>query len=150
MPGPYVQVAAFVENTALDKTSGTLSLFGIFDKITAVMPPGTPTGAPPPASDEEVTVVHPCSLVVTLKGGGWSGDAQLRVLRDRPGTDPEVVTSKKFTMPSAEDAGINLIARMHRPLTLRPGLNWFRVLVDSNELTRIPLSFEITHDAPPG
>jgi hypothetical protein len=141
---PYVQLAAFVEN--VDQGSdGVLTLFRVFDRINLALPAGTP---PPPGNqDIGIEFTPPRALVLALKRGVDGPDeGGVALVRLVPTAPPVVIAQMSVHFVGGEDAGANLIIRgaPNAPMFLRAGTNWFIVRFNNQELTRIPLTLNLT------
>lgn len=127
--GPYVQAACFCDTVIEDK-GGVLSLIRVIDTLTHLeRGPNPPEDMPP--------VPHVGKLVLMLKSGTARGRWNLRVVPELPtGETKEALTlSVHF---EGEERGTNVVADMHFVFE-HEGLYWFRVYLDDEELTAIPL-----------
>ncbi len=126
--GPYVQVAAFCDQTIEDK-QGSLSLIRLIDTLThAERGPEAPREMPP--------VPYKLTLVVCVKAGRARGRGEVRVVPEMPSgemKDPLLLTVHL----EGDDRGQNLIFNINMTFTLE-GLHWFNVYYDDALLTRVP------------
>lgn len=127
--GPYVQAACFCDMVLEDKT-GVLSLIRIIDTLTHFE-----RGSDPPQQMPQFG--HRLKLVLMLKSGRAQGRHVIRVMPELPTgeADEPVFVSVHL---SGEERGHNLIADLQYVFRME-GLYWFRVLLNDEPLTAIPL-----------
>ncbi len=127
--GPYVQAACFCEMAIKDDT-GVLSLIRIIDVIThAERGPNPPEQMPP--------VFYPLKLVLMLKSGRALGRYEVRITPERPTGE----TDEPMRLPvffEGDGKGSNIVANVNYTFAVE-GLYWFRVSIDGEELTAIPM-----------
>jgi len=129
LSGVYVQAACFCE-MAIKDDSGALSLIRIIDVITH-----TQRGPHPPQTMPAVT--FPLRLVIMLQSGSATGRYEVRVAPQRPTGE----TDEPLRLPvlfEGEGKGQNIVANWNYTFTME-GLHWFRVYLDDDELTAIPM-----------
>lgn len=127
--GPFVQVACICETAINDKTN-TISLIRVIDTITQRTRGNNPSQDMPP-------ITFQGKLVIMLKSGRAQGRHELNVIPELPSgeTQNPITLSVHF---DGEEKGANLISNLNYTFT-QEGLHWFRVYVDGEVLTAIPL-----------
>ena len=127
--GPYVQAACFCDTVIEDK-GGVLSLIRVIDTLTHLeRGPNPPEDMPP--------VPHVGKLVLMLKSGTARGRWNLRVVPELPTGEAKQALTLSVHF-EGEERGCNVVADMHFVFE-HEGLYWFRVYLDDEELTAIPL-----------
>lgn len=127
--GPYLSVAAFCEQVIEDK-SGVLSLIRIVDRLNvAVQGSDAPPEMPPSNFN--------WTLVLTLKSGDARGSAEVRIVPELP-SGVSMQPSIQSVHLEGGNRGANLITRFNMLLTM-PGVYWFKIYVDDQFLTQIPV-----------
>lgn len=127
--GPYLSVAAFCEQVIEDK-SGVLSLIRIVDRLNVtVQGPDAPSEMPPSNFD--------WTLVLTLKSGDARGSAEVKIVPELP-SGVSMQPSIQSVHLEGGNRGANLITRFNMLLTM-PGIYWFKIYVDDQFLTQIPV-----------
>jgi hypothetical protein len=127
--GPFVQAACFCEMVIEDKT-GVLSLIRIIDTLNHAEAGSTPPKTMPPFS-------YNLKLVLMLKSGKAEGRHDLMIVPELP--SGETKESSTFTVHfEGEEKGQNLVMNLVFTFELE-GLYWFKVYLDGETLTAIPL-----------
>lgn len=127
--GPYLNVAAFCEQVIEDK-SGVLSLIRIVDRINITAQGST-------AVEEMPATPLNWSLVLTLKSGEARGSHTIKI-------EPEIPSGIRLPPMSLSvhfeggNRGQNIISRLNMLLQM-PGIYWFRIYVDDQFLTQVPV-----------
>ena len=127
--GPYLTVAAFCEQVIEDK-SGVLSLIRVVDRLTVAAQGATAPEEMPPA-------VLNWALVLCMKSGDARGSHAVKIEPELPSgiKIPSITLSAHF---EGGNRGVNLITRLNLKLEM-PGIYWFKVYVDDQFLTQIPV-----------
>lgn len=127
--GPYLVTAAFCEQVIEDK-SGVLSLIRIVDRMNITVQGPTAPNEMPPATLNWF-------LVLTMKSGEARGSHPIKIEPELPSGMrlKPVELSAHFEGGSR---GVNLISRLNMRLEM-PGIYWFRIYVDEQFLTQIPV-----------
>ena len=127
--GPFLTVATFCEQVIEDK-SGVLSLIRIVDRMNiTTQGPTAPDDMPPANLD--------WSLVLNFKSGEARGSLPIKI-------EPELPSGLRLspTTLSAHfeggNRGANIISRFNMKLEM-PGVYWFRIYVNDEFLTQIPV-----------
>ena len=127
--GPYLNVAVFCEQVIEDK-SGVLSLIRIVDRRTVTFQgPGAPEEMPP-------TNIN-WTLVLTLKSGAARGSHAVKIVPHLPSGE----TLSPFSLSvhlEGDNRGQNVLSRINMDLPM-PGVYWFKIYVDEEFLTQIPI-----------
>ncbi|MBI4294897.1 MAG: hypothetical protein HY669_01870 [Chloroflexi bacterium] len=127
--GPYLSVAAFCEQVIEDK-SGVLSLIRIVDRLNIIS-----QGPTVPETMPSATINW--SLVLILKSGKARGSHPVKIETELPSGMklPPVILIAHF---EGENRGVNIISKLAMKLEM-PGVYWFKVYVDDEFLTQIPV-----------
>ena len=127
--GPYLEVATFCEQVIEDK-SGVLSLIRIVDRLNiATQGPNAPEEMPPQVLN--------WLLVLVLKSGEARGSIPIKIEPELPSgmrLNP-VILSAHF---EGGNRGQNMITRLNMKLEM-PGIYWFRIYVNDQFITQIPI-----------
>ena len=137
--GPYLSVAAFCEQVIEDK-SGVLSMIRIVDRMNVTAQgPSAPPEMPPSNLN--------WTLVLTLKSGDARGSHEVKIVPQLPSgeTMPPSVLSVHLEGGSR---GANVISRFDMSLTM-PGVYWFKIYVDDEFLTQLPIEVIYSRIVPP-
>jgi hypothetical protein len=127
--GPYVQAACFCEMVLEDK-SGVLSLIRIIDTLNHTEAGSAPPKTMPPFSFN-------LKLVLMLKSGKAEGRHELMIVPELP--SGETKGSSTITAHlEGEEKGQNVVLNLVFTFELE-GLYWFKVYLDDEILTAIPL-----------
>ncbi len=127
--GPFVQAACFCEMVIEDK-SGVLSLLRIIDTLWH-----TEAGPNPP--EEMPAFPFQVKLVLMLKSGRVEGRHEVKIVPSLPNGETE--GPQTYTVHfEGEEKGQNLVVQFAY-LFRYEGLYWFRVLLDNEKITAIPL-----------
>lgn len=127
--GPYLSVAAFCEQVIEDK-SGVLSLIRIVDRMTI-------TAQGPTAPEEMPPAMLNWFLVLVLKSGEARGSQTVKI-------EPELPSGLRLepTMLPVHleggNRGQNIVSKLNMKLEMA-GIYWFRILIDDQFLTQIPV-----------
>ena len=127
--GPYLSLACFCEQVLTEQT-GVISLIRIVDRM-IVERRGTDV------PDEMPPATINWSLVISLKSGSARGTHEVRVEPTKPSGErmqPITVTAHL----EGENRGQNIIFQVNMQLDM-PGIYWFKILVNGQFLTQIPL-----------
>jgi len=127
--GPYLITAAFCEQVIEDK-SGVLSLIRVVDRMNI-------TAQGPTAPDEMPPATLNWFLVLTMKSGEARGSHPIKIEPELPSG----VRLKPIELSAhfeGGNRGLNLITRLNMRLEM-PGIYWFRIYVDDQFLTQIPI-----------
>lgn len=138
--GPYLILAAFCEQVIEDK-SGVLSLIRVVDRMNI-------TVQGPSAPDEMPPAILNWVLVLSMKSGEARGSHTLKIEPELPSgqrTAPMTLT------PYFEGGsrGINIVTRVNFKLEM-PGLYWFRITLNDQFLTQIPVEVIYSRVVAPG
>jgi hypothetical protein len=127
--GPYVTAACFCESVLEEKT-GVLTLVRIIDTVTH-------SGFGPTPPKDMPAFAYNFLLAVMLKSGEAHGRYDLRVVPQQPdgSTKDEITFTFHF---EGEEKGQNVVAQINYQFALE-GLYWFRVFLEEEFLTAIPL-----------
>jgi len=127
--GPYLTVAAFCEQVIEDK-SGLLSLIRIVDRMyIKAQGPTAPEEMPPATLN--------WFLVLTMKSGEARGSHSIKI-------EPELPSGIRLSPISLSahfeggNRGQNIISKLNMKLEM-PGIYWFRIYVEDQFLTQIPV-----------
>ena len=127
--GPHLIIAAFCENVIEDK-SGTLSLIRVVDRMNlTVQGPTSPEEMPP-------TVLN-WFLVLVMKSGEARGSHAVKIEPEMPSgirLDPMMLSVHL----KGGNLGHNTITKFNMKIEM-PGVYWFRIYVDDQFLTQIPV-----------
>ncbi|MEN6393355.1 MAG: hypothetical protein ABFD53_06075 [Anaerolineaceae bacterium] len=127
--GPFIHAACFVENVIRDDT-GTFSLIRMIDRITrAAASPNPPENMEP--------FDYPLRIFIGLKSGEARGHSEIRIVPELPNgqsLDPFIVKAHFEGEEHGFAAVFNIV--MNFPYE---GLYWFKVFVDDNLMTSMPL-----------
>ncbi len=127
--GPYVQVACFCEQVIEDKT-GVLSLIRIIDTVIH-----TQAGVTPPS--EMPTFPYKSKLVLMFKSGRAQGRHELKLVPELPSGETE--SPATFTIHfEGEEKGQNIVIDFVFAFRFE-GLYWFKVLIDEEQITALPV-----------
>jgi len=127
--GPYLIVAAFCEQIIEDK-AGVLSLIRIVDRMNI-------TTQGPTAPEEMPPAMLNWFLVLTMKSGEARGSHAIKI-------EPELPSGIRLSPLSLSahfeggNRGQNLVTRLNMRLEM-PGIYWFRIYVNDQFLTQIPV-----------
>lgn len=138
--GPYLTTAVFCEQV-LQEASGVLSLIRIVDRMNVtVSGPDAPEEMPPQQLN--------WTLVITLKSGDVRGSHPVKIVPELPSgeTKPPVILSVHF---EGGNKGQNLVSRVQMPLTMS-GIYWFRIYVDDQLITKVPIELIYSRIVTPG
>ncbi len=127
--GPYVQVACFCDQVIEDKT-GSFSLIRVVDLLTH-----SEVGPNPPERMPALT--YRLKLVLMFKSGRAQGRAQMKVTPELPTGE----TESPLTFPihfEGEEKGANVVVDFAYVFRYE-GLYWFKIFIDSQLMTSIPL-----------
>jgi len=127
--GPHVNIAAFCEQVIEDK-SGVLSLIRVVDRMNMV-------AQGPTAPEEMPPAMLNWFLVITMKSGEARGSHSVKIEPELPSgirLEP-MIMSVHF---EGGNRGQNVVSRLNMKLEM-PGIYWFRILVDDQFLTQIPV-----------
>lgn len=133
--GPFVNVAAFCDQTLLGADS-TLSVIRIIDQVT-----NQASGPEPP--DQMPPFIFNTKLVLAIKAGDARGRFSIKLRPEAP--DGRTLAIQENTIHlNGGHSGVNLITDVSIGLELE-GLYWFDVLFvaapgDERLLTRVPLN----------
>jgi hypothetical protein len=138
--GPYLILAAFCEQVIEDK-SGVLSLIRIVDRLNV-------TSQGPNAPEEMPATSLNWTLVLTLKSGEARGSHPVKIVPVLPSgeTLPQITLSAYL---EGGNRGQNIISKMQMPLRM-PGVYWFKVYVDDEFLTQVPVEVVYSRIVTPG
>ena len=127
--GPYLTVATFCEQVIEDK-SGVLSLIRIVDRMNV-------STQGPTAPDDMPPALLNWFLVLTMKSGETRGSHDIKIEPELPSGIrlPAVILSAHF---EGGNRGQNLVTKLNLKLEM-PGIYWFRIYVDNQFLTQIPV-----------
>jgi len=127
--GPYLTVATFCEQVIEDK-SGVLSLIRIVDRMNI-------TAQGPAAPDEMPPATLNWLLVLTMKSGEARGSCPIKIEPELPSGIrlPPLTVSAHF---EGGNRGQNIVTRLNMKLEM-PGIYWFRIYVEEQFLTQIPV-----------
>lgn len=134
--GPYVQAACFCDMVLEDKT-GVLSLIRIIDTLTHREYASDPPREMPQFS-------HRMKLVLMLKFGRAQGRFAIRVMPELPTGEADDPVSINVHL-TGEERGHNVVADLQYVFRME-GLYWFRVFLDDEPLTAIPLRVKYDPD----
>lgn len=127
--GPYVQAACFCDMVIQDK-GDVLSLIRVVDVIHHTERGPNPPGEMPP-------VRHPLKMVLMLKSGRALGRHEIRVVPHKP--SGETAQPMRFSLQfEGDEKGCNVVVDLHYTFDME-GLYWFRVYLEEEELTAMPL-----------
>ena len=127
--GPYLNIAAFCEQVIEDK-SGVLSLIRVVDRINI-------TAQGPTAPDEMPPAMLNWSLVLTMKSGEARGSHTVKIEPELPSgirLDPMLLSVHL----EGGTRGQNVVSKLNMKLEM-PGVYWFRILIEDQFLTQIPV-----------
>jgi hypothetical protein len=127
--GPYLTVGTFCEQVIEDK-SGVLSLIRIVDRMNiTAQGPTAPENMPPAMLN--------WFLVLNFKSGEARGSHPVKIEPELPsGIRLEPMTlSAHF---EGGNRGANIVSKINMKLEM-PGIYWFRIYVDDEFLTQIPV-----------
>ena len=129
--GPFLTVATFCEQVIEDK-SGVLSLIRIVDRMNITTYQG------PTAPDEMPPVNLNWFLVLNMKSGEAHGSLPVKIEPELPsGIRLEPITlSAHF---EGGNRGTNIIYKLNNMRLEMPGIYWFRIYVDEQFLTQVPV-----------
>ena len=137
--GPYITVATFCEQVIEDK-SGVLSLIRLVDRRNiTTQGPDAPEQMPPTNLD--------WTLVITLKSGEARGTHPVKIVPELPSGE----TLSPFTLSVHLDGGNrgqSIISKLNMSLSM-PGVYWFKIYVDDEFLTQIPIEVIYSRIVPP-
>ena len=127
--GPYLILAAFCEQVIEDK-AGVLSLIRVVDRMYI-------SAQGPAAPDEMPPAVLNWFLVLSMKSGEARGSHPIKIEPELPSGIklPPLTLSAHF---EGGNRGANVISRLNMKLEM-PGIYWFRIYVDDQFLTQIPV-----------
>lgn len=138
--GPHLIVATFCEQAIEDKT-GVLSLIRIVDrKNVTAEGPNAPKEMPPVPLD--------WVLVLNFKSGQAKGSYQIKVEPELPSG----IRLEPFTLSAhfeGGNRGVNIIVRPRMKIEMT-GIYWFRVYVEDEFVTKIPIEVIYTRISRPG
>ena len=127
--GPYVQAACFCDQVIEDKT-GSLSLIRVVDVINhSEAGPNPPEQMPP--------FPYQVKLVLMLKSGKAQGLSHLQIVPELPSGETESAPTLTIHF-EGEEKGANVILNFAYLFKFE-GLYWFKILVDNEMITSIPL-----------
>lgn len=127
--GPFLTLATFCEQVIEDK-SGVLSLIRVVDRMNITVQGPTAPEEMPPATLNWV-------LVLSMKSGEARGSHPIKI-------EPELPSGTRLSPISLSahfeggNRGQNIITRLNMRLDM-PGIYWFRIYVDDQFLTQIPI-----------
>ena len=127
--GPYVQAACFCDMVLEDKT-GVLSLIRIIDTLTHFE-----RGSDPPEQMPQFS--HRLKLVLMLKSGKAQGRHEVTVMPELPTGETDKAVSINVHL-TGEERGHNVVADLEYLFRME-GLYWFRIFLDNEPLTAVPL-----------
>jgi hypothetical protein len=127
--GPYITAACFCDLVLEDK-SGVLSLIRIVDTVIhAAVGPMPPKDLQP--------FGYTTNLVLMLKSGMAHGRYDLRIVPNMPdGSTGDAITVTCHL--EGEEKGQNIVGQIAHQFTME-GLHWFKVYLEEDLLTAIPL-----------
>lgn len=138
--GPYLNVAAFCEQIIEDK-SGVLSLIRIVDRMQiTVQGAAAPSEMPP-------TMLN-WILVLVFKSGDARGSHDVKIEPELPSG----IRLQPIVLPAhfeGGNRGANIVTRVNMPLQM-PGVYWFRILLDDQFVTQIPVEVIYSRIVMPG
>lgn len=138
--GPYLQVAAFCEQVIEDK-AGVLSLIRVVDRmIVTAHGPNAPEQMPP-------TTLN-WMLVLSFKSGEARGSHPVRIVPELPSGGTLAPVTLSIHLEGA-NRGAQIISRFNLPLEM-PGVYWFKVFVDEELATQIPVEVIYSRIVTPG
>lgn len=127
--GPFLTLAVFCEQVIEDK-SGVLSLIRIVDRMyVSTFGPMSPEEMPPADLN--------WFMVLSFKSGEARGSHPIKIEPELPSglrLSP-IILSAHF---EGGNRGHNIISRLNMKLTM-PGIYWFRIYVDDELVTQIPV-----------
>ena len=127
--GPFLTVATFCEQVIEDK-SGVLSLIRIVDRLNITAQGPTAPDDMPPANLNWV-------LVLNFKSGEARGSHPIKI-------EPELPSGLRLNPTTlslhfeGNNRGANVVSRFNMKLEM-PGIYWFRIYVDDEFMTQIPV-----------
>jgi len=127
--GPYLNIAAFCEQV-LTEAGGVISLIRVVDRLMV-------TAQGPSASETMPHTPFKWFLVLNFKGGKTRGTHDIKV-------EPELPSGLKKTPFifsvhfEGENRGTGVVTQMQMVLE-EPGIYWFRIYLDNNFITQVPL-----------
>lgn len=127
--GPFLALAVFCEQVIEDK-SGVLSLIRIVDRMYVY-------ASGPAAPEEMPPSILNWFMVLSFKAGEARGSHPIKIERELPSglkTEP-IVLSAHF---EGGNRGTNIISKLNMKLEM-PGIYWFRIYVDDQFTTQIPV-----------
>ena len=137
--GPHLILAAFCEQVIEDK-SGVLSLIRVVDRMNI-----TAQGSEAPEDMPPQNLNW--ALVLSLKSGEARGTHSIQIVPQLPsGETLDAVTLSMHL--EGGNRGQNLVSRINLPLEM-PGVYWFKVYVDDEFLTQIPVEVIYSRIVPP-
>ncbi|MDA1258479.1 MAG: hypothetical protein O3C10_11665 [Chloroflexi bacterium] len=131
--GPFLNVATFCEKVIQSK-SGVLSLINVVDQHN-VMASGP--GAPDKMPKQTIN----WTLVLTFRSGAARGSKQVKITPE----DPSSKDMRTFEVPvrfEGRNRGSNVVLELGFEVEI-PGVYWFRVELDGEFVTKIPI--EVTY-----
>ena len=126
--GPYLKTAVFCDQV-IEGKDGVLSLVRAIDRLTITAGgPGAPEAMP--------EVRRPLKLVLMLVSGRARGGQNLEVKIETPDGTIGPWWSSRILF-EGEDRGANVVLEVEQEFRFE-GLYWFHLLLEGNQLTRIP------------
>lgn len=129
--GPFLAAAVFCE-MILNEDGGIASLIRIHDRITQVAQgPGAPAEMPP---------IQPPNLwaFISFKSGAARGGHKVRFEREDPSGLMRSDAPELDVLFEGDDRGVNIVVRVTDAFS-EQGLYWYRVLLDGELITKMPL-----------
>ncbi len=124
--GPYL-VAAFFCEKVLREADGVLSFIRVVDRWTVVGP----------AETMQPTVIQ-AMLVILMKSGMHRGNSEIRMEPADPSRSPMPALTFPILFEGDDYRGSGMIGPLIIPVR-EPGVYWFRISVDGQFFTQVPL-----------
>ena len=138
--GPHLAIAAFCEQVIEDK-SGVLSLIRIVDRMQV-----TAQGADIPKEMPAANLNW--NLVITLKSGEARGSHPVKIVPVLPSGETKAPFTYSAYLEGA-NRGQHIITRVQMELPM-PGIYWFKIYVDDELMTQIPVEVIYSRIVTPG
>ncbi len=127
--GPYVQAACFCEQV-IEAKDGPLSLIKIVDTLWH-----QEVGPTPP--EDLPAFQYQLKLVLMFKSGRAEGRHEVKVVPELPNGESETAVMQTVHF-EGDEKGVNIVLQFVYVFRLE-GLYWFKVLIDNELATKIPL-----------
>lgn len=128
--GPYLNVATFCEQV-IEEKSGVLSLIRMVDRINV-----TASGPTVPESMPPQTLKW--FLVISMRTGAARGTHTIKIEPELPSGIRQSPLLLSVHFEGGENQGQNVVTKINMPLQ-EPGLYWFRIYLDDQFLTQVPV-----------